>query len=290
MGAQDHCQYWQDILEFPLIGREQKPRSWGLTMVIDKGLGINETKGLLETAAPYVEFIKLGFGTSALYSTAILQEKIDLVKSYGVDIYPGGTFLELAALQGKLSQFIAASWRLGYTCIEVSDGTINMDQATRRRAIMESKDLGFKVFSEVGKKDPRDRVSTSIINEQIALDLQWGADWVIVEGRESGQGVVIYDEAGKVKDEELQALEQAIFDPRLIVWEAPHKHQQQALIERYGNNVNLGNIQPHELLALEALRLGLRGDTLRTFLFSPAGADWLKQHDSDSEYSYVEAK
>jgi len=259
---------WDGIVEFPMSERQPKPRNIGQTMVIDKGLGILELTDMLETAGPYIDYIKLGFGTSALYTGDILHKKINLVRSVGIDIYPGGTFLEIAVMQGKLDQYLKKAKSLGYSCIEVSDGTINMSKQVRKCAIEKALDLGFKVISEVGKKDVRDEIPNTDILELIGLDIEWGAEKVIVEGRESGKGVVIYDEKGKIKNKELEEIIRAVPDINRIIWEAPYKNQQQELIIRLGCNVNLGNIHPSDILAVEALRVGLRGDTLRNYLHS----------------------
>jgi len=259
---------WNEILDFPLAGRTRKPRDKGLTMVIDKGLGLMETKELLEMAAEHIDFIKLGFGTSALYAGNILREKIKLVKSYGVDIYPGGTFLEVAVSQGKLDAYLQKSKELGYTFMEVSDGTIDMSSELRAECISKAQKCGFRVISEVGKKDARDTVASTQIHKQIKADLEQGVYKVIVEGRESGKGVVIYDQDGSIKEQELEEMLRIIPDLDCILWEAPLKNQQQELIMRFGSNVNLGNVAPGDILAVEALRVGLRGDTLRAALHS----------------------
>ncbi|GAF25887.1 uncharacterized conserved protein [Moorella thermoacetica Y72] len=257
---------WRDVLEFPIGGRQQKPRRTGKTMVIDKGLGLTEFKDLLEVAAPYIDFIKLGFGTSVFYPADILREKIRLARSHAVDIFPGGTFFEVAVLQGRLSLYLQTARELGYTFIEISDGTIDLSRTLRYAALRQARAAGFGVITEVGKKDPRDALSDTHILSQIAMDLEAGADYVIVEGRESGQGVVIYDSRGAVKEDTLAYLIEGIGDLDRIIWEAPQKQQQQTLIINLGANVNLGNVQPGDVLALEALRVGLRGDTLRTTL------------------------
>ncbi len=264
MTEQFDADSYYDFLDFPLPGRNSKPRDSGLTMVIDKGLGYTETQELLELASDYVDFIKLGFGTSALYSAQLLRRKIELVKSFDVGIFPGGTFLEIAVLQGKLKEYLHITGELGYTAVEISDGTINMSPAIREDAIKRAKDMGLIVFSEVGKKDERDHVELMGLGEIIAKDLQDGAFKVIVEGRESGKGVVIYDSKGDIKEEELEILKEAIPDINSILWEAPLKQQQYELIMEFCPNVNLGNIQPDEVLAVEALRRGLRGDTFRS--------------------------
>ena len=254
---------WYEFLESPLGGRNCKPRETGLTMVIDKGRGYIETEELLELASDYIDFIKLGFGTSALYSAHLLRRKIELVKSKGVHIFPGGTFLEIAVMQGKLKEYLHLTKELGYTAVEVSDGTINMSAAVREEAIKRAADMGLMVLSEVGKKDERDHVELMGLGELIATDLNNGAYKVIVEGRESGKGVVIYDNKGEIKQDEFDILKASIEDYNDILWEAPMKQQQHELIMTFGPNVNLGNIQPSEVLAVEALRRGLRGDTLR---------------------------
>ncbi|WP_020374689.1 phosphosulfolactate synthase [Sulfobacillus thermosulfidooxidans] len=264
MSKQDKA--WFDILDFPHPDRTEKPRQRGLTMVIDKGLGLTDTRDLMELASDYVDQVKLTFGTSAFYKTRLLRQKIELVKSYGVDIFPGGTFLELALLQGRVVEYFDRARELGFTGIEISDGTISLDQETRWQTIQLARAYGFSlVLSEVGKKDVRDKVTGLALWQQVNYDLEAGADTVIVEGRESGEGVVIYDDEGRVIEEELQELVSHITDPSRILWEAPQKSQQQELILRFGANVNLGNVQPQDVLALEALRVGLRGDTLRQY-------------------------
>jgi phosphosulfolactate synthase len=257
---------WSEAFDFPLPGRSNKPRVRGQTMVIDKGIGLTETRDLLELASDYIDYIKLTFGTSAFYSTRLLKQKISLVKSYGVDIFPGGTFLEIAVLQNRLGGFLERALELGFTYIEVSDGTIDMSAEVRRDAIVSAVNSGLSVISEVGKKDPREITAEKRMQEQISTDLEYGATKVIVEGRESGKGVVIYDNQGNIRQEELARLVQGIPSLESIIWEAPLKNQQEHLIKLFGPNVNLGNIQPSDVLAVEALRVGLRGDTLRACL------------------------
>ncbi len=266
---------WYNILDFPNMDRLPKPRALGITMVIDKGLGMTDTHDLLELASDYVDHLKLTFGTSAFYDRRLLTQKIELVKSYGVHIFPGGTFLELALLQGRLVEFLDRARSLGFTGIEVSDGTINLDLETRSSTIQLARAYGFElVVSEVGKKDPRDLAPDTELWRQVMMDLESGSDLVIVEGRESGQGVVIYDEEGNILEDELEALDAHLGDQRdRILWEAPKKSQQLELIMRFGSNVNLGNVQPQDVLALEALRVGVRGDTMRPYYLEMAGVE-----------------
>ncbi len=149
-------------------------------MVIDKGLGLNETKDLFEVAANYIDFLKLGFGTSALYTRDILSQKINMANSYGVMIYPGGTFMEIAISQNKLKEYINMVSRLGYTAIEVSDGTVNISQEVRESAIAMALDAGLLVLTEVGKKNLRDKVQMEHYAGQIRKDLDSGAFRVII--------------------------------------------------------------------------------------------------------------
>ena len=254
---------WEKVFEMPVPGRSRKPRESGFTMVIDKCLGVRQTEDLMELAADWIDDIKLTFGTSAFYSADILQKKNEIIRAAGVDVMPGGTFLEVAIWQGRVPEYLERAKELGFTMIEVSDGTIEISSDARKDIIKRALDAGFKVISEVGKKDPNEKIATEIMHEEIACDLGLGVFKVIVEAREAGKGVGIYDKDGKVKEDEIDAIISGVKDPNCLVWEAPIKNQQQHLIMRFGCNVNLGNIPPEEILALEALRQGLRGDTLK---------------------------
>ena len=265
---------WQDaLLRLPLPGYSSKPRQIGYTMVLDKRLGLNETYDLLELAGDYIDTIKLTFGTSVLYPESVLREKIKLIRSYGVDVYPGGTLFEIALWQDKLEPFLQCAAELGFTGIEISDGTISLSPKERRGAIQRAKTHGFKVVTEVGKKNGPP-LPVLRMQQMIADDLASGADKVIIEGRESGKGVGIFDENGKIKAAEMEALVYDLPDyETVLIWEAPLKSQQVSLIKRFGPNVNLGNIAPEEVLALAALRCGLRGDTFGLCLEEPTSAD-----------------
>jgi len=232
-------------------------------MVIDKGLGLAQTRALLELAGEYIDFIKLGFGTAALYPEQVLREKVALIRGHGVEPYPGGTFFEVAVLQGRLEPFLEATWSLGFRTVEVSDGTIDLDPRERERAIRAARAFGFTVITEVGKKDGARTLDPALARAQIEADLAAGAAKVVLEGRESGKGVGLYDGEGRLRPGLLEELTAGLPDPGAIMWEAPLKAQQQELIARFGVNVNLGNVAPDEVVALEALRCGLRGDTLK---------------------------
>ncbi len=257
---------WDQTINIPEKNRFHKPRQAGVTMVIDKGLGIAATQDLLDLAADYIDYIKLAFGSSVLYNTEVLQEKIALVKSYNVEIYPGGTLFEIAAYQNKLPQFYTQAAKLGFTYIEVSEGTIDLSAQKREESIKASRDHGFGVLSEIGKKDGSIHLDPNAAIEQILTDLKHGAEKVIIEGRDSGKGVGIYDEDGKVRGELLGVLINGVSDLNTVIFEAPQTSQHNYLLTKIGPNVNLGNVQPQDIITLESTRSGLRGDTLRNLI------------------------
>lgn len=266
MDEQGTIESWRELLCFPLGQRTAKPRERGLTMIIDKGLGPVETRDIMYVGGQYIDFWKLGFGTSALYAPELLAEKIQLIKSSGIEVYPGGTFMEVAILQEKLDEYLHLAKSLGFTAVEVSDGTIDLSGEMRARAITRAADIGLRVLSEVGKKDQSYAEPVADLAALVKKDLQYGAYRVILEGRESGINVGLYDENGRLIRDDFEELLSLIDDPQALIWEAPLKDQQRDLIIRFGPDVNLGNIPPREVLALEALRVGLRADTLQTTL------------------------
>lgn len=231
-------------------------------MLIDKGLSLTETENLLEMAASYIDFLKLTFGTAALYRTDILKHKVELAANNGVAVYTGGTFFEIAYWQNKSEQFFSNLCELGLEWVEISDGTIPLTVDERNRVIKSAAQTGLKVITEVGKKNPKDQLDEISMVEMIENDLEMGVYWVIIEARESGQGIGIFDNQGGIIEEKLNRLKQGTSQEK-IIWEAPLKKQQAKLINEFGSNVNLGNIPPADALALEALRLGFRSDTWR---------------------------
>ncbi len=254
---------WADV--FPHVDeRSTKPRTNGITMVIDKCQGPNATSDLLAMAGDFIDHWKLSFGTSALMDEALLRDKIALVREQGVLVYPGGTLTEYAIVHGVCRGFIHRARALGFTGIEVSDGTIHLSPRIRRDVIQFALDLGLTVVAEVGKKDLREQPTAEALAEQALADFESGASWVIVEARESGKGVGVYGEDGKVHEQDVDIIVTALYShlDRLI-WEAPLKNQQEYFILRFGADVCLGNIQPRDVLGLEALRAGLRFETLR---------------------------
>ena len=253
---------WKGIVEPPLSGRNFKPRTVGITMLIDKGLSPVETKNLLDNTAAYIDFLKLTFGTAALYQADTLKRKLEIATNQGVAVYTGGTFFEIAYWQNKIEPFFSKLSELGFKWVEISDGTIQLSPAQRYQVINMAFQTGLKVITEVGKKNPEKQPDALSLIEMVKNDLKMGASWVIIEARESGQGIGIFDSQGGVIEETLNCLKEGIPQEK-VIWEAPLKKQQVKLINEFGTNVNLGNIPPSEAMAIEALRLGFRSDTWR---------------------------
>lgn len=267
---------WDNIIDPPLTDRSVKPRYTGISMILDKGLSLMETEALLATHGQFIDFLKLSFGTIALYDPVTLSRKIELATEYGIAVYPGGTFLEIAFWQGRFERCLKKLRELKLSWVEISDGTITLVPAIRTSLIATAISFGFQVLSEIGKKDPANQLDESLLIETARLDLEAGATWVIVEARESGKSIGVYDHQGTIISEKLEKLSQGLPVSKLI-WEAPLKSQQAALINHFGSGVNLGNIAPGDVLALEALRQGFRSDTWKSvlehsfddFLFNP---------------------
>jgi len=258
---------WDDVIPHLVQDRAVKPRTVGLTMVIDRCQGLGDTNDLLELTGDYVDHLKLSFGTSVFMDEALLRRKIEIVRRRNVDVYPGGTLYEVAVFQRVCREYIARARELGFTAIEISDGTIELPQKVRADSIKRVRDAGLKVITEVGKKDPARQLSPGQTIEQVAIDLEMGADLVIVEARESGTGIGGYDAKGNVREDLLDPLVDGLQNHAdSIIWETPLKRQQAYFIERFGPNVNLGNVKPRDVLGLETLRCGLRWETFRHFI------------------------
>lgn len=252
---------WIPALADPTGRRQRKPRTSGKTMVIDKGLGLHAFEDLLQTSSAHIDMIKIGFGTSPLYPADLLRKKIAMAAASGVTIYPGGTFLEVAIAQNEIEAYFDTVLSLGFTGLEVSDGTIEVDRRLRSELIERGVREGLSVVTEYGKKIWGSTIEIDELITTVAVDLSCGAELVTIEGRESGTGVGIFDENGKCKDRDLERILEAIPGRDALLWEAPHKDQQVHLMQLLGPEVNLGNIPAHDIFALEALRRGLRSDT-----------------------------
>ncbi len=249
----------QQFLDLPT--RTQRPREYGLTHVLDKGHGIRAIRDLLDTAAAHIDVVKLGWGTG--YVTGNLREKVRLYQDNDVVLCFGGTLMEIAIAQRRVEAFRDFLLETGIAHLEISDGVAPLDPKEKARYIRElSRD--FVVLSEVGSKDPLVQRAPLKWVEMIERDLEAGAWKVIVEARESGT-VGLFRHNHSVREGLLDVIAERI-PPEKLLFEAPVKSQQVYLIQRFGPNVNLGNIAPEEVIALETLRLGLRGDTMPQFI------------------------
>ncbi len=250
-----------EIIE--IVNRAEKPRDVGLTMVLDKGLGYHAAQDLMEYASEYIDIIKLGWGTHRLCSEEIVKRKIQLYTDNSILVSNGGTLFEIAYLQRKVDEFFEYARQVGLSSIEISDGSIRISREERSEIIRKCKNMGFEVFTEVGKKDPLEDAGLTIDYrlKEAKSDLDAGATKVIMEARESGKGIGVYDKEGKIKEDMVQKLTEGI-GLKNIMFEAPEKSQQVYLILNLGPEVNLGNIKPEDVIPLETLRRGLRGDTL----------------------------
>ncbi|MFD0711041.1 phosphosulfolactate synthase [Paenibacillus sp. GCM10027626] len=258
--------------------------TFGQTMVIDKFLGRNGFTDLLETAAPYISCIKIGFGTAPLYPTELLLFKINLAKQYGTTVMAGGTLLEAAVQQNKVTAFFDAICQLGFNGVEVSDGTIQLKEQLRDELIREGVRRGLKVVSEYGKKLSNSLLDATDFALRAEADLEAGSSLVTVEARESGCGGGLFNERGECNEGILDSISHVVEDQSKIMWEAPLKHQQVLLLQRFGSNVNLGNIAPADILSLETLRRGLRSDT---FSFGLQQGRTQEQEDSGEESAFL---
>jgi phosphosulfolactate synthase len=238
-----------------------KPRKSGITMVMDKGLSIQEVHNFLSVAQPHVDIVKLGFGTS--YVTPKLREKIEVYRSYDIPIYFGGTLFEAFLVRNQFQDYIAVCKDYGVSFMEVSDGSITIPHAEKCGYIEKLTRYGT-VLSEVGSKDAAHIIPPYKWIELMSAELSAGSSYVIAEAREAGN-VGIYRGSGEVREGLVQEILTQIPGEK-IIWEAPQKAQQLYFIELLGCNVNLGNIAPNEIIPLETMRLGLRGDTFSLFL------------------------
>ena len=254
---------------FPFIGnpvRLPKPRSRGLSMVLDKGLGFRGAEDLVETGAEYIDIIKLGWGTSCLYTETALVRKLALYREAGIRTCTGGTLAEIAYDHTEFDEFLKESKRLGFTSVEVSNGIHPALTAEKKRELIRvAVGEGMHVFSEVGRKlVEEDRaISAKARIEEAKADLEAGASKVIFEARESGT-VGVFRSDGSVNSEMACELFQSL-DVDDIIWEAPRKDQQVWLVRQLGPHVNIGNIATSDVIPVETLRQGLRGDTMRDF-------------------------
>lgn len=250
----------KNILPF-IPERPAKPRNSGLTMVMDKGLSIREAEDFMSVGSEYTDFVKLGFGTSLI--TPGFEKKIKIYKKAGVRPYFGGTLFEAFIIRNMFKEYVEFLDKYEIDLVEVSDGSFDIDHKRKLEYINKLAERRT-IISEVGSKK-KDVIYTP--DEWVGLmkaELNAGSVKVIAEARESGT-VGIYNDDGSINNKIIGAISEHV---RLenVLWEAPLKSQQAWFIKHFGANVNLGNIAPNEIIPLESLRLGLRGDTFFQFL------------------------
>lgn len=244
-----------------LPNRPIKPRKSGVTMVMDKGLSYGEARNFIEKAGEYTDLIKLGFGTSVF--TPRLKEKIALYKSAGLTPYLGGTLFEAFAVRNMIDDYLRFVDSVGLEMCEISDGSMVMAHETKLKCIMQISHH-FKVVSEVGSKQQSVVIPDDVWVDMMVRELHAGAWKVIAEARESGT-VGIFNADATANTSLINSITKKM-NVNDILWEAPLKNQQVWFIQQYGANVNLGNISPEDLISLECLRQGLRGDTFSHFI------------------------
>jgi phosphosulfolactate synthase len=241
--------------------RTKQPRQNGLTMVMDKGLSLRDAESFISVGAPHTDIVKLGFGTS--FVTPNLRAKIELYQAHNIPVYFGGTLFEAFVIRNQFDDYIAMCKDYKIDVIEVSDGSIEIPH-TEKCGYIEKISKFAKVFSEVGSKDAAHIIPPYKWIELMSAELSAGASYVIAEAREAGN-VGIYRGSGEVREGLVQEILTKI-PAEKILWEAPQKAQQLYFLELIGCNVNLGNIAPSEIIPLEAMRIGLRGDTFDLYL------------------------
>jgi phosphosulfolactate synthase len=243
--------------------RTVRPRTYGLTMINDKGLSVAEARNLVSGALPHIDLVKLAFGTP-LVSTG-LHEKISIFQDAGIPVYFGGLLFEAFVIRNQFNDYLDLLKEYDISWIEVSDGSIDITHVEKCGYIEKLSKYGT-VLSEVGSKD-KDREHITPPYQWIKLmrsELEAGSTYIVAEARETGT-VGLYRNSGEVREGLVQEILTKI-PAEKILWEAPQKDQQLYFLTLIGANANLGNINPTEIIALEAMRVGLRGDTFELFL------------------------
>jgi phosphosulfolactate synthase len=243
--------------------RTVRPRTFGLTMIYDKGLSVGEARNLISGAGPYVDLVKLAFGTPLV--SAGLHEKIKLFTDAGIPVYFGGLLFEAFLIRNQFNDYLRLLKEYDISYIEVSDGSVDIPHVEKCGYIEKLSKYGT-VLSEVGSKD-KDREHITPPYQWIRLmqsELEAGATYIVAEARETGT-VGIYRNSGEVREGLVQEILTKV-PAEKILWEAPQKDQQLYFLTLIGANANLGNINANEVVALEAMRLGLRADSFSLFL------------------------
>ena len=251
-------------MNFPfkhIPNRTKSPRDNGLTMVMDKGLSIRESENMISSASKYIDIVKLGFGTAFL--TEDLDKKIKLYQNAGFKVYFGGTLFEAFIIRDMFNEYVELIKRFGMDTVEISDGSITIDH-DKKCEYINILSQHTTVLSEIGSKSANILIPPYKWIKMMDKEIDAGSWKVIAEAREGGN-VGICRETGEVRSDLIEEILTKIPQDK-ILWEAPKKSQQVWFIKLMGANVNLGNITPNEIIPLECLRLGLRGDTFYDFL------------------------
>src|SRR6218665_1899262 len=244
-----------------LPDRSEKPRRNGVTMVMDKGISLRQAEDFLDASADYVDFVKLGFGTSIVSKN--VKEKVKLYKDAGMKVFVGGTLFEAFVIRDKFEDYLRYIDDLGLDCAEVSDGSIEVEHEQKCEYITRlARD--YTVLSEVGSKEEGVIIHPARWIKMMQNELSAGAFKVIAEARESGT-VGIFHKNGSAHSMLITRIVNKVKIEN-IIWETPQKSQQVYFIKLFGCDVNLGNIAVDDVIPLETLRLGLRGDTFFNFL------------------------
>jgi len=241
--------------------RPAKPRNKGLTMMMDKGFSTREAENFIENNAPYTDLVKLGFGTSVVSSN--VENKINIYHKSAIKVYLGGTLFEAFVARNMFDDYVKLAQQLKLTTVEVSDGSMYMHHSQKLDYISRLSKL-FTVLSEVGSKQKGVEIPDEVWVEMMKTELDAGAWKVIAEARESGT-TGIYHSDGSSNVNLINLINNKL-DASSVLWEAPTGQQQAWFIKLLGPNVNLGNIAFNDVIPLECLRLGLRGDTFFDFL------------------------
>jgi phosphosulfolactate synthase len=241
--------------------RPAKPRNNGLTMVMDKGLSVREAEDFMSVGSEYTDYVKLGFGTSLV--TPGFEKKIVIYKKAGAIPYFGGTLFEAFIIRNMYEQFVGFIKKNDIDLVEISDGSYDIEH-NRKLEFINKLSKMVTVISEVGSKKKEVVYSPDEWVSMMKSELDAGSVKVIAEARESGT-TGIFNEDGSINNKIIDAISHHV-KLENVIWEAPLKSQQAWFIKHFGANVNLGNIAPNEIIPLETLRLGLRGDTFFQFL------------------------
>jgi len=247
-----------------LIGlpdRPEKPRETGLTHMLDRGLSPQQVENVLDVAEEIIDLVKLGWGTAAV--TPKLEQKLDLYRAADIPFFFGGSLFEACFLRDQISDYRRILDTLGVRHLEISAGSVPMPHEDKLAFIERFAD-DYTVLSEVGSKDADDIMPPHRWIESMRAELDAGSWKVVAESREAGTAG-LFRPNGEVRADLVEEIVTQV-DPRDIIFEAPNKMQQVWLIKNQGANVNIGNVHPEEIIPLETLRLGLRGDTLFEFL------------------------